>query len=89
MCICNISSEERIAELVAQCGEEGRRRGEGEGGMRREKERAEDLERQLREARDKEEGLCREINAITEVKPHPPLHHHQILIQLAVLVFVL
>lgn len=65
--MCVFVSEGRVRELMGQCEEEGRRREEGEGEVRRERERAGDLERQAREGREREESLHSEIQAMTEV----------------------
>ena len=66
-------SDERVKDLTSQCEEEGRRRGEGEGEMRRGREKTEDLERQVQEGREREEGLRGELQAMREVRPHPLL----------------
>lgn len=57
---------------MGQCEEEGRRRGEGEGEVRRERERAGDLERRVKEGREREESLHSEIQAMTEVSRISP-----------------
>jgi hypothetical protein len=48
-----------VREVTVECGEE----------VRRERE---DLGRQVREGREREEGLRGELTALREVRPHPP-----------------
>lgn len=61
-----------MRELGVQCGEEGRRRGEEEGEVRRERERVGEMERQLQEARGREERLRGEATAMREVSEATP-----------------
>ena len=55
-----------MRELASQCEEEGRRE------VKQERERVGDLERQLREGREREENLHRAAQAMTEVRVTTP-----------------